>query len=216
MFGIKNFRNIIAALLVICAVIFIPYTANEYIQLDIILINLFLGILSVEFARFVSISRSENNGIFYSFLFSVLCGFLIFMNNLFFIQIIILFLFVYRYDLKKAGLLIFTGIVATAIIYLVMHYNILSFTYFRNFYSLPIWIAIILSVLSILAGWMISDLHEVFFTIGFLIFITFLILFICGDKRTEYFTVCIPYLVASLRRYKVDKFLGKVLENKNI
>ncbi|MFH1194619.1 MAG: hypothetical protein V1720_02830 [bacterium] len=212
MFGIKNLRNIIAVVFIFVAVIFVPHTANEYILLDIILINLFLGILSIEFARFISLSRTENNGILYSSLFSVLCGFLIFMNNLFFIQLIIIFLFIYRYDLKRAGILILIGIVAAAIIYVIVEYPALSFSYFRNFYSVPVWVVIILTVLSILAGWMVSDLHELFFTIGFLIFAAFLILFFSGDEQTEYFTVCIPYLIASLQRYKVDKFLGKVLE----
>jgi hypothetical protein len=91
-----------------------------------------------------------------------------------------------------------------------------------NYFQLmPIWIVIILVIAAIYIGWIVSDLQEIFFTNGLILFSIFKLSVLIrvlqfGESRSEFdfslLIMAIPFLVLSIKEYKVDKYLGKVLD----
>jgi hypothetical protein len=86
---------------------------------------------------------------------------------------------------------------------------------------MPIWIVIILVIAAIYIGWIVSDLHEKFFTNGLILFSFFKLsvsvqVMQLGVSRSaldfSLLIMAIPFLVLSINEYKVDKFLGKILD----
>ena len=80
------------------------------------------------------------------------------------------------------------------------------------------WITL-LYLLSIYAGWMVADMQEVYFSTGIVIFFWSLIFLISNNNSfinsaaVTSFLISIPFFLSSFRRYKIDKFLGKVYKD---
>lgn len=80
------------------------------------------------------------------------------------------------------------------------------------------WITL-LYLLSIYTGWMVADMQEVYFSTGIVIFFWSLIFLISNNNSfinsaaVTSFLISIPFFLSSLRRYKIDKFLGKVYKD---
>lgn len=88
--------------------------------------------------------------------------------------------------------------------------------YFR---MIPVWIIILLFLVTLYVGWIVTDLHEVLFTSGIILFFIYILSFIFrvagfGWNKNEIDlslpVMAIPFLVLSINEYKVDRFLGKV------
>ena len=66
---------------------------------------------------------------------------------------------------------------------------------------------------------MVADMQEVFFSTGIIIFFWSLIYWIYNNNSfinstaAASFLISIPFFLSSFRRYKVDKFLGKVYKD---
>ncbi|MCH8943111.1 MAG: hypothetical protein IIA48_11820 [Bacteroidetes bacterium] len=80
------------------------------------------------------------------------------------------------------------------------------------------WITL-LYLLSIYTGWMVADMQEVYFSTGIVIFFWSLIFLISNNNSfinsaaVTSFLISIPFFLSSFRRYKIDKFLGKVYKD---
>lgn len=86
--------------------------------------------------------------------------------------------------------------------------------------SIPVWIKMLLILITIYVGWMVADLHEVLFSSGLILFLAFTLQLVftinqIGWKSSEIdfslAILAIPFLVLSIKEYKIDRFLGKVL-----
>jgi O-antigen/teichoic acid export membrane protein len=86
------------------------------------------------------------------------------------------------------------------------------------------WSLIFFLAAAIICGWMISDLQEYFFVTGVIIFMIVLTCYFLsvfkfglleasqnGSLNLTYLVYSIPFLILSIKEYKVDRFLGKVL-----
>ncbi len=91
---------------------------------------------------------------------------------------------------------------------------------------IPFWTAALFILISAAAGWVVSDLHEVFFACGIFLFAPVFASMlnqisqvgfypaVVGDVFDQsYYIFCIPFLLLSIKNYKVDKTLGRVLSN---
>jgi len=143
----------------------------------------------------------------------------------------IYFLFFFRNNLPKA--ILFFSIVLFSFFMSLLPFILLdSETFFKNgpFTSelflayMPAWSVAVLVVIVLYFGWSVADLQEVFFASGILIFVPLLILMakniagygfnnalISNIFDLSYFIFCLPLFILSIKEYKVDKFLGKVL-----
>jgi hypothetical protein len=86
--------------------------------------------------------------------------------------------------------------------------------------SIPVWIKILLILIAFYVGWMAADWQEVLFSSGVILFLAFTLQLVftinqIGWKSSEIdfslAILAIPFLVLSIKEYKVDRFLGKVL-----
>ncbi len=84
----------------------------------------------------------------------------------------------------------------------------LNSSFILNF---PWWGTIVYLIISVYAGWMISDLQELFFSIGILIIIPSLINLFLINAGLSGLILSLPFLIFSIKDYKIEKFVGKVL-----
>lgn len=94
---------------------------------------------------------------------------------------------------------------------------------------LPFWVYPFFGILTLYIGWLISDIQELYFTCGVLLFILVVISFfqsvllngfyssVFNDRfDISYFILPVPFFLFSIKEYSVDRYLGKVLiENIN-
>lgn len=91
---------------------------------------------------------------------------------------------------------------------------------------LPIWVLLAVFVFTIYAGLLVSNIHEVFFAAGVVLFLPvfFSMIFAIADVGfykavvgdvfdLSYYVFCVPFLVMSISEYRVAKPLGKILLN---
>ncbi len=89
---------------------------------------------------------------------------------------------------------------------------------------IPFWSAVLFILISAAAGWIAADLQEVFFACGIFLFIPVFVSMLIQISQVgfneaivndifdpSYYIFCIPFLLLSIKDYKVDKTLGKIL-----
>ncbi len=140
--------------------------------------------------------------------------------------------YVFRNDIPKG--LIFIAIVLSVFILLLVPFIIWDEKSFmqngpiaiQSYLShIPFWSAALFIFISAIVGWVVSDLHEAFFACGIFLFIPVLVSMliqisqvgfhraIIGDIfDPSYYIFCIPFFILSIKEYKVDKTLGKILQ----
>jgi len=82
---------------------------------------------------------------------------------------------------------------------------------------------IVVFVFTVYAGWIVSNIHEIFFAVGLMLFLPVFISMVyaifsvgfynalVGDVfDLSYYVFCIPFLVMAICEYRVDKTLGRV------
>lgn len=128
-------------------------------------------------------------------------------------------LFKFRYDLIKG--IIFTS--SLLLIYLVFNLFLqkdLLTTANLSIDSLSWWIIAVVITAAIYAGWIVTDLNELFFANGLILFSIFAISFLIRLSQTgwnksisdfAFLLLAVPFLILSIKDYRVDKFLGKIL-----
>ena len=100
-------------------------------------------------------------------------------------------------------------------------YTVITASQTNYFQMIPVWIIILLFLITTYVGWIVADLQEVLFVSGIILFFIYLLSFILlvseigWNKNGLDFSLlvmAIPFLVLSIKEYKVDRFLGKILE----
>ncbi|MFO7444895.1 MAG: hypothetical protein R6W90_00945 [Ignavibacteriaceae bacterium] len=191
----------------------------EYGILINILLMIFLIFLSERYLHKTVIN-------FTSLIFAFLFGVLLSADSSMFIIYIIYILYSFRTGFMR--IFIFTGATTAVYVLLLLTYSNLNSNIaepanpleIRSFLSfIPIWGTILIFLLSIYIGWMVSDFQEMFFAGGLMLLIPTLILLITGIINLKEYNiyntvlymsaVSIPFFILAIRKYKVDRFLGK-------
>ncbi|PJB00094.1 MAG: hypothetical protein CO128_01520 [Ignavibacteriales bacterium CG_4_9_14_3_um_filter_30_11] len=124
---------------------------------------------------------------------------------------IIFLLFFFRNNITKFLIFISVIIIFFSLIQKFMFGIITTEIFYWDF---PLLWIITLYLLSIYSGWMVADMQEVYFGSGVIIFLWSLIFWLTnnnfGSISVVSFLSSIPFFIFSFRKYKVDKFLGKV------
>lgn len=81
---------------------------------------------------------------------------------------------------------------------------------FLNF-KFPWWETILFLGVAFYIGWMVSDLQEIFFSTGILLIITSVINLFLLHTSLSSFIFALPFLIFSIKDYRVEKYSGKVL-----
>ncbi len=152
--------------------------------------------------------------------FAVLFGLFFAIKMEIIIVLIIYLLFFFRNNIKD-GFLFFEILSAVFLITIIpfILWNPVLFFFNGPFslffmFDIPWWELLIFLGISFYVGWMVSDLQEIFFASGILLIIPSLInlLFVPGAGLSN-FIFCLPFLILSVKDYRVEKFAGKILEN---
>jgi hypothetical protein len=160
--------------------------------------------------KFVSADKVNIKLVFLSFLFGAfLCTRIVAV-----IPILLSVLFFFRNNIKNLLLFVLLLLlVCFALIAPFIRWDYSSFTLFGPFTGataeLPIWVYIVLFIILIYAGWMISDMQELFFVSGLILFFTSLIILLRGENYYDEMVFSLPFFILSIKEYQVDKFLGK-------
>ena len=136
------------------------------------------------------------------------------------VVLIIYFLYLFRNNLKEGFLfceILLAVFIVTIVPFILWNPKMYFFNGpFNSFFIIGIpWLEIIFYLLvAIYIGWIISDLQEIFFVIGILSIIPEIISFIfTSNTSISNFIFCIPFLILSIKDYRVEKFKGKILES---
>ena len=165
--------------------------------------------------KFVNVDKVNIKFIFLSFLFGAfLCTRIIAV-----IPILLSVLFFFRNNFKNLLLFILLSLlVCFALIAPFIRWDYSSFTLFGPFAGaiteLPIWVYLVLFVILIYAGWMISDMQELFFVSGLVLFFIALLIFLRGENYFDEMVFGLPFFILSIKEYQVDNFLGKKISIK--
>jgi hypothetical protein len=233
--GNTVFADSLGFLILMILIIKSEKDANKNVTLKTIIILLsplaFYGVfyfsgktlLAVLLVSFIYMSNNVINTEKYNLtniLVSILFGILISSYIELSVVVIIYFLYIYRNDVRK---FFYSVIISSFVFFLTLlpflfssneldsSNNIFSSSIFLNVF--PMWSVIILILLICYFGWMIADIQEMFFSIGIILFVIYIIEFIVmggTGEVTSNFLIAIPFLILSIKNYMVDKFVGKV------
>jgi hypothetical protein len=159
------------------------------------------------------------------FISALLIAVTLYMNFSLLLLYILFILFFYRASIPK--IILFT--LSAAVVFFTLHYtgvlagegggrNVLSST----LGYLPLWLQVILLLVTLYAGWIIADMQEFFFIGGIITLTPALIIIFTSQGNLEnnayaamlsmsYISFSLILLVLSVKPYKVDRYLGKVL-----
>jgi len=213
-------QNVKVALLQLVIFLLSPVLYSELIAFTGIFALTMLVIISVLLSeRFLDVNKYDWKFILGAFLFGVTLAAHLLVG---FVYIIYL-LYRFRNDFGKGLVFVLMMLVAYALLLFLGdkgHISIAA-SHANYFQFIPVWIIIFLVIVSLYIGWIVADLQEVLFTSGLIYFISFITSFLFkvaqfgwNNEAIELslMIVAIPFLVLSIKDYKVDRFLGKVLE----
>lgn len=145
---------------------------------------------------------------------SLLFGIFLCTRILIIIPFLLSILYFFRYNIKNMILFVLLSfLVCFALVVPFLRWDYSSFSAFGPFTdsvtNLPIWIYVLLFVILIYAGWMISDLQELLFTSGLILFCVSFVMYLEKANYADGMILSIPFLILSIKEYEVDKFLGK-------
>ena len=159
---------------------------------------------------FVDVDKVNIKFAFLSFLFGAfLCTRIIVV-----IPFLLSVLFFFRNNFKNLLLFVLlSSLVCFALVAPYIRWDYPLFTHFGPFTGaialLPIWMYIVPLVILIYAAWIISDMQELFFVSGLILFFTSVIIFLRGENYFDEMVFSLPFFILSIKEYEVDKFLGK-------
>ncbi len=198
------------------------YLAAKFFMIPVIMASLII------FAD-RSLNNAEINFIF--FVFAFLNGILIFFSIIFLIPLMVFIVYFFKNSILR--LIIFTATTLFLAVFLILLYKSFSLnnylvqepTVLNLFlFSHSAWFIFTLILISLIAGYLAADLQEVLFASGILLMFPALLGLI--DKITTfgfYYSLAIistenfflifplPFFILSIKYYKVDRFLGKVI-----
>ncbi len=137
---------------------------------------------------------------------------------------IIYLLYAFRNNLTSGAIFVLIILIVHALLLLLADRGYLLVLSLQNnfsFDSLPVWVMMPLGITTLYVGWIVSDMQEVLFSSGVILFMLFTLSFLFkiiqfGWNKNEVdisiLILAIPFLILSIKDYKVDRFLGKVTE----
>lgn len=193
--------------------------------------ELFTNSILILVILFVTEKKLNPDKIDFNFLLiSVLFGLVLSTRSVLGLAYIVYMLYYFRFDFKNG--LVSILISSTTFLVILIPFLIWDTSAFFNYgpfaiqsylSHIPIWVILFIFILALYAGWVVSDIYEVFFAVGILFFLPVLISMIfaiaevgfykaiVGDVfDLSYYIFCLPFLIMAMHEYKVDKFLGKV------
>ena len=212
-------QNVKMSLIQIAVFLLSPVLYSELISFSGIFALAVLVVLSIFISeRFLESKKLDWKFFLVAFLFGVTLVANIFAG---FVYIIYL-LFLFRNNIRNGAIFILTMLAAYAMLLFLRdkEYITIVASYDNLLQGVPIWIVIFLVIASFYIGWIVADLQEVLFTGGLIYFILFTISFLLKITQSGWkievidlslMIVAIPFLVLSIKEYKVDRFWGKVL-----
>jgi hypothetical protein len=194
-----------------------PLTFYSLFELPLIFLEsvilVFLIYLSNRYLNPVKVDK-------YFILFAALFGLFFSVKVYVVIPVIIYILFLFRNNIKE-GFLFCETLLALFLVTVIPFILWNPGLFFFNgpmmslfMFGIPWWGIVIFLIITIYIGWMISDLQEVFFAAGILLMIFALInFFIEPFGGLSNFVFALPFLIFSIKDYRIEKFAGKILEN---
>lgn len=214
MFSKKHFINWFSLLFIIAAIIIIAFNFQLIKSHPVLIINNLFGAILLIVVYYTS-DKFLNADEFDLFIVSLtfILGFISYFSFFPLIYYIVFLLFFFRNNVLRF-LIFISAIVAFYFLIQKFMLGIINFEIFYWDFSV-IWV-IVLYILSIYTGWMVADIQEVYFGSGIIIFLWSLIFWLTnnsfGDISIISLITSIPFFIFSIRKYKVDKFLGKVYQ----
>lgn len=210
-----------------CMLLVLPVFYYEYLVRSELFTNmvLFIAISAIALKK---LDIGKTNISFFAL--SILFGLLLSTRLVIFIVYFLFLLFVFRNQIVKGMLFGAVSVVTFALTLIpFIAWNSVYFwskgPFAIQFLYLPMWVIVIAPFLLLYIGWMIRDTQELMFASGIVIFVLVSISFIiktmqCGfyisvienGYDISYFAMSIPFLLLSIKEYKVDRYLGKELE----
>lgn len=227
LFTSKNTKEYVTKLVIaaICPVVLFEIAVRSELLTNTVL-TILLILLSEKYLE-------EEKTDFKFFAYAVLFGLLLSTRSVVALIYVIYLPYKFRYELAKG--FFFAGIIFFVFLLTLLPFVIWSPEEFFNYGPfavqslvsfLPVWIVAPILFFALLISWGISDIQEVFFTSGIFLFLAafFSMLhkfFAFGIYSSivldrfdiSYLIFCVPFFVLSIKDYKVDKFLRKVLED---
>ena len=212
-------QNLKVELLQLAVFLLSPVLYSEMISFS----GLFPLIMLVIVSIFISERFLDNSKLDWKFfLMAFLFGLILSIEQLVSFIYLIYLLHLFRYEITKGAVFIL-GMIAAYAVFLFLAdkgYLTVAASQINYFQMLPIWAIILLFIIALYLGWIVADLQEVLFASGIILFLIFILTFSfwisqLGWHKNEidlsFLIMAIPFLVLSIKEYKVDRFLGKVL-----
>ena len=217
-------QNVKVSLIQLAVFVLSPILYSELISFSGIFALSMLVVLSI----FISERYLDNKKPDWKFfLIASLFGVTLSAEKIMILIYIIYVLYTFRNDFVKMS--VFTAAVLAV-------YFLLSFLTDRGYFTLlssqsnyfqihvPVWIWVILIIVTLYMGWIVADLQEVLLSSGIILFAVFLLTFFFSVTEVGWnlkfinfslLLTAIPFFVLSIKDYKVDRFLGKVYPDVN-
>jgi len=212
-------QNVKVELLQLAVFLLSPVLYTEMISFS----GLFTLVMLVIVSSFISERFLRNSKLDWKlFLVAFLFGATISIELLMGFIYLIFLLHLFRYEIIK-GLVFVLGMLAAYVLILFLAdkgYLTITASQINYFQVLPIWIIILVLCVTLYIGWIAADLQEVLFASGVVLFFIFILTFLFrvsqfswnkNEIDLSFLVMAIPFLVLSIKEYKVDRFLGKVL-----
>ncbi len=168
-------------------------------------------------AKYLTPGKVDKNFIFFAILFG-----LFFSVRIEVIAAVIIYIFYFFRNNAKELSLFFEILLAVFLITIIPFIIWNPFMFFvsgplNSFFILdiPWWGIVIYLGIAVYAGWMVSDLQEIFFSIGILLVIPAISSLFFKPAGLSNFIFALPFLIFSIKDYTIEKFTGKIIANKN-
>ncbi len=213
MFGLKNFINW-SSIFFIAISIYFSFSFYNYQMFNENFLFEGNAIVLFIFMIYLLNNLPQNENSFIRFGFSVVFSIIFLtLNTYLIIPITLAFLFYFRNNLYMIfGGLILVAASAYAINTFIITSDKINIT-LETLRVIPVYILVLFVFFNFYLGWIITDKQELIFTSGLMIFILLLIAWIYDSPIQNRFLLTIPFFLFSLKKYNVDRFLGKVYNN---
>lgn len=193
------------------------YYSFYNLEIEITFAILFISLFII--ANNNLIEKSVNNK---SIVMALFAGLILSTEIIFIYPFLLFLLFYFRNNLKTGLFFLLITFISFVLFNLpFIIWNNLFFLHSKfissQFLYLPLWLIIILFLITIYVGWIISDFQELLFSSGIILFaiISLSFFFQPLDKPLAYdlslYFLSFPFLLISIKEYKVDYYLGKII-----
>jgi len=213
-------QDVKVSLIQLAVFLFSPVLYAEMISFSGSFSLIMLAIVSI----FISERFLDNNKLDWKFfLIAFLFGLTLSAHLLVTFIYIIYLLYVFRNNIAKGVIFVLVMLAAYAVLsfladkgyvtIVASHVNVFST-------KIPVWVLVLLAVITLYVGWIVADLQEVLFASGLILFFFFVLSYLFRAADFGWSTneidfslliMIMPFLVLSIKEYRVDRFLGKVL-----